>query len=185
MRSTGKERLQLEQWMSEMYDRREPNPLPAGIVEALYGEKTWASITTLGKICGLRLCTFFKRGTPLEERKPYELLPPDLGNILHQSMERFSKAVEASDYTWADMPDDFRDETMEACVRDTGMEYQSAVFLENARYGYYLEQLVRMAKRTAWTIQKQIWQRKLCTCRIRDPFYGGGPDKPCGNGGQV
>lgn len=45
----GKERLQLEQWMSEMYDRREPNPLPAGIVEALYGEKTWASITTAWK----------------------------------------------------------------------------------------------------------------------------------------
>ena len=152
----GKERLQLEQWMSEMYDRREPNPLPAGIVEALYGEKTWASITTLEKYAACAYAHFLSAGLRLEERKTYELLPPDLGNILHQSMERFSKAVEASDYTWADMPDDFRDETMEACVRDTGMEYQSAVFLENARYGYYLEQLVRMAKRTAWTIQKQI-----------------------------
>ena len=36
------------------------------------------------------------------------------------------------------------------------LEYGSAIFLESARHGYYLERLVKMAKRTVWTIQKQI-----------------------------
>lgn len=163
----------LENWMSEMYDSREPSPLSSAIVEALYGEKTWASITTLEKYAACAYAHFLSAGLRLEERKTYELLPPDLGNILHQSMERFSKVVEESIYEWADMPDDFRDETMETCVRETGMEYQSAVFLENARYGYYLEQLVRMAKRTAWTIQKQICKGRFVPAGFETRFTAG------------
>lgn len=88
-------------------------------------------------------------------------------------MERFSKAVEESSYDWHTMPDEFRDETMEQCVRETGMEYGSAMFLENARYTHYLEQLVRMAKRTAWTIQKQICKGEFVPSGFETKFSVG------------
>lgn len=166
-------RKALERWIAQIYDGREQRPLSSGIIRSLYGEKTWASITTLEKYAACAYAHFLSAGLRLEERKTYELLPPDLGNILHQSMERFSRAVAASDYEWATMPDDFRDKTMETCVRETGMEYQSAVFLENARYGYYLEQLVRMAKRTAWTIQKQICKGRFVPAGFETHFTAG------------
>ena len=55
-----------------------------------------ASITTLEKYAACAYAHFLSAGLKLEERKTAKLLPPDLGNILHQSMERFSKMVEAS-----------------------------------------------------------------------------------------
>lgn len=62
---------------------------------------------------------------------------------------------------------------MERCVRETGMEYGSAMFLENARYRHYLEQLVRMAKRTAWTIQKQICKGEFVPAGFETKFSVG------------
>ena len=143
-------------WIREMFDLEERHTLSKRIVEALYGVRPTASITTLEKYAACAYAHFLSAGLKLEERKTARLLPPDMGNILHESMERFSKKVEASEYTWQNMPDAFREETIEQCVRETGMEYGSAIFLESARHGYYLDRLVQTAKRTVWTIQKQI-----------------------------
>ena len=160
-------------WISERFDVRHMSPLSQRIIKELYGERPIASITTLEKYAACAYAHFLSAGLRLEERKTAKLLPPDLGNILHQAMERFSKAVEESDHDWRTMPDDFRDETMERCVRETGMEYGSAMFLENARYSHYLEQLVRMAKRTAWTIQKQICKGEFVPAGFETKFSVG------------
>ena len=147
---------ELQSWIHTMFDIEEQNRLSKRVIEALYGMRPTASITTLEKYAACAYAHFLKAGLKLEERKVAKLLPPDMGNILHESMERFSKIVEESDYTWQNMPDDFREKTIEKVVRETGMEYGSAIFLESARHGYYLDRLVKMAKRTVWTIQKQI-----------------------------
>ena len=151
-----KHKNEVETWMHAMFDVDVQHRLSKRIVEALYGMRPTASITTLEKYAACAYAHFLKAGLKLEERKAAKLLPPDMGNILHESMERFSKIVEESIYTWKDMPDEFRETTIERVVRETGMEYGSAIFLESARHGYYLERLVKMAKRTVWTIQKQI-----------------------------
>ena len=166
----GKE---LSQWISEMYDREKNHFLSQSIVESLYGMRPLASITTLEKYAACAYAHFLSAGLKLEERKTAKLLPPDLGNILHQSMERFSKMVEASEYSWQTMTDAFRDQTMEQCVRETGMEYGASIFLESPRYGHYLEQLVRMAKRTAWTIQKQICKGEFTPAGFETKFSVG------------
>lgn len=163
----------LSGWISEIFDTQRMSPLSHRIIKALYGERPRASITTLEKYAACAYAHFLSAGLRLEERKTARLLPPDLGNILHQAMERFSKAVEESEYDWHTMPDDFRDETMERCVRETGMEYGSAMFLENARYSHYLEQLVRMAKRTVWTIQKQICKGEFVPAGFETKFSVG------------
>lgn len=163
----------LSGWISELFDVQHMSPLSQRIIKELYGERPIASITTLEKYAACAYAHFLSAGLRLEERKTAKLLPPDLGNILHQAMERFSKAVEESNYDWRTMPDDFRDETMEQCVRETGMEYGSAMFLENARYSHYLEQLVRMAKRTAWTIQKQICKGEFVPAGFETKFSVG------------
>lgn len=149
-------KAELAAWISEMFQPEENHILSKRIIESLYGMRPTASITTLEKYAACAYAHFLSAGLKLEERKTSKLLPPDMGNILHESMERFSKTVEESPYTWSSMPDDFREETIERCVRETGMEYGSAIFLESARHGYYLDRLVQVAKRTVWTIQKQI-----------------------------
>lgn len=160
----------LDAWMSQMYGTQNQGFLSAQVVEALYGKQPRASITTLEKYAACAYAHFLSAGLRLKERETDELQPPDLGNILHQAMEKFSKAVEESQWEWRNMPDEFRDDTMEQCVRDVGMAYQSAVFLENARYGYYLERLIRMAKRTAWTIQKQICKGEFVPAGFESHF---------------
>ena len=149
-------RKELEAWIHEMFDLEEKHRLSGRIVEALYGTQPAASITTLEKYAACAYAHFLSAGLKLQERKTAKLLPPDMGNILHEAMERFSKKVNESEYTWQNMTDDFRDLTIEQCVREAGMEYGSAVLLESARHGYYLDRLVETAKRTAWTVQKQI-----------------------------
>ncbi|MDD3221367.1 MAG: hypothetical protein EOM34_03270 [Clostridia bacterium] len=167
----GREKLM--NWISKMYDAEKTGRLSSAVIEALYGQRPRASITTLEKYAACAYAHFLSAGLKLKERETFELLPPDLGNILHQAMERFSKRVEESEWDWHTMPDQFRDKTMEACVRDAGMEYQSAVFLDNARYKYYLEQLVRMGKRTAWTIQKQICKGEFVPAGFESSFSVG------------
>lgn len=147
---------ELESWMDIMFNRANKHPLSRRLVENLYGLCPIASITTLEKYASCAYAHFLSAGLKLEERKTAKLLPPDMGNILHEAMERFSKIVENSDYSWQNMPDHFREETIEQCVREAGMEYGSAVMLESPRHHFYLERLVKMAKRTVWTIQKQI-----------------------------
>lgn len=166
-------RRKLSGWIAEQFHINRMSPLSQRLIRALYGERPRASITTLEKYAACAYAHFLSAGLRLEERRTAKLLPPDLGNILHQSMERFSKAVEDSAYDWRSMPDDFRDETMERCVRETGMEYGAAMFLENARYAHYLEQLVRMAKRTAWTIQKQICKGSFVPAGFETKFSVG------------
>lgn len=164
---------ELQEWMDRAFNGNRQHRLSKSLIEALYGSRPVASITTLEKYAACAYAHFLSAGLKLEERKTSQLLPPDMGNILHEAMERFSKKVEESAYQWGTMPDEFRDETMEQCVREAGMEYGSAIMLESQRHKFYLERLVRMAQRTAWTIQKQICKGSFVPTGFETKFYVG------------
>ena len=61
------------------------------------------------------------------EREQYEFAPVDMGNIFHETLEAFSKKLDASDYTWRTLPQEVADEWVEECLASLTVDYGNTV----------------------------------------------------------
>ncbi len=149
-------REKLSGWLAKAFLPVVPETLSARAVKALYGEHPLVSITSLEKYAACAYAHFLQAGLGLRPRERYRLSAPDMGSILHSSMERFSEALSREGKKWKELDDARRDALAESCVRAAAEEYRETLLLDNARYKYYIEKLVRLVKRTVWTVQKQL-----------------------------
>lgn len=125
-------------------------------VYALYGNTLENSVTTLEKYASCAYAHFLMYGLQLKERAEYRIEAPDLGILFHSALELFSKKLEASEYTWHTVPDDFREQLAGACVEAVAEGSRNAILLDNYRNKFLIYRLVRMVRRTVWALQKQL-----------------------------
>ncbi len=149
-------REQLSEWLTKAFAPVMPETLSAKVVRALYGEHPLVSITTLEKYAACAYAHFLQAGLGLRERERYRLSAPDMGTILHGALEYFSEALTREGKSWKQLENEERDGLAEKCVRKAAEDFRGTMLLDNARYKYYIEKMVRLVKRTVWTIQKQI-----------------------------
>ena len=79
-----------------------------------------------------------------------------MGNIFHETLEAFSKKLDASDYTWRTLPQEVADEWVEECLASLTVDYGNTVLNSTARNNYMIRRMARILKRTVWALGEQI-----------------------------
>ena len=85
----------------------------------------------------------------------------DMGNIYHDVLEHFSKKIEASEYSWFDVPEEKQEEWIAESMEDAVAKYEDASVFEHARNRYLLERMKRTVHRTVWALLAQIRKGKF------------------------
>lgn len=152
-----KGRLELDRMILSIFYRNQESPLSKAVARALYGVNMKNSVTRLERYAGCAFAHFLRYGLALEERSEYKIYSVDIGNVLHKTMELFSKDVsQSSEYDWKTITDEQRDRLAKSCVVKAVEEYHLDVLNDSARNRYMMHTFERIAKRTLWALQSHI-----------------------------
>ena len=146
----------LAQLLNGAFSAHQDTKLGKAVAHALYGTVLENSVTRLEQYAACAYAHFLMYGLKLSEREQYEFAPVDMGNIFHETLEAFSKKLDASDYTWKTLPREVADEWVEECLASLTIDYGNTVLNSSARNNYMIRRMARILKRTVWALGEQI-----------------------------
>lgn len=123
---------------------------------ALYGSELSNSATRLELFASCAFAHFMQYGLNLREREIYEFTPADIGTVLHQALERFSKELADKGLTLRGIPEEEGEEIAEACVDQMTADYGNTIFHSSKRNEHMILRIKRLIRRTVWALKQQI-----------------------------
>ena len=126
------------------------------IAQLIYGMILSNSVSRLEKYASCAYSHFLRYGLQLIERENFELKRVDIGNLFHESLEKFAKTLEKDGISWFDFDEKKADELSEFVVDECCNEYQNDLLFVDSRTEYAIRRLKRIIKRTIMSLQYQL-----------------------------
>lgn len=161
----------LNQLIQAAYLENPKEALEKAVVQALYGTELVNSVSRLEKFSACAFSHFLQYGLRLRERREYEFLPVDLGNVFHMALEQFSKELEAGPYNWLTITDEQAAHLSEQALLQVTEEYGNTILHSTARNEYMIDRIRRILKRTIWGIRHQIKAGRFLPKHYEIPFH--------------
>lgn len=136
--------------------KKEADRLTKETATALYGEGGRFSVTRLERFAACAYAHFLTYGLKLSDREQYQFEAMDLGNIAHQSMERFARKADACKTTWPMLTEEERDGLIEQSVEESILDYGNTVLYSNARNEYMITRIKKLIHRSVWALTEQL-----------------------------
>ncbi len=126
------------------------------VARTLYGKVLENSVTRLERFSACAFAHFLQYGLRLQEREVYEFRPADLGNVLHSSLEYFSKIMDREGKSWNELGEDDLEKLVVACLRHSLEKPGYEVLSDTARNQYMYQRMKRFLKRSIRVLAQQI-----------------------------
>ena len=152
-RRSGKEVKQILDagFLTRKYPELEPEQ-----AKKLYPDPERISVTRMEQFASCAYAHFLSYGLRLSDREEYEFEAMDLGNIAHQSLERFSRKADREKMRWEELPEELRDELIDESVEESVLDYGNTVLFSSARNEYMISRIKRLIRRSVWALTKQL-----------------------------
>jgi len=125
------------------------------VARTLYGDVLENSATRLEKFSACAFAHFLEYGLGLRRRVQYEFSDMDMGNVMHEALEKFAQKLQAERLDLKDVQDDKRDTFIAASVDEIMADYGNTIAQSSARNQYMVKRIKRIMQRTAWALQEQ------------------------------
>ena len=135
--------------------RKEPDRLREETAGALFGDPKRVSVTRLERFAACAYAHFLTYGLRLSEREQYQFEAMDLGNIAHQSMERFARKADEHRTKWTEMDEAVRSKLIDASVEESILDYGNTVLYSSARNEYMITRIKKLIRRSVWALMEQ------------------------------
>lgn len=149
-------RDKVENLLAAYYKVPEDEPIGRAVARALYGTVLENSVTRLERFAACAFAHYLNYGLHLKERDILQFASVDMGNIYHDALEHFAKRIEASDYTWFDIPEEVQAEWIEQSMDEAIEGCKNTGAFENVRNRYLLGRMRNTIRRTVWALTTQI-----------------------------
>ena len=146
----------MEEILRAGFLRREYPDLGTARAKQLYPDPERISVTRMEQFASCAYAHFLSYGLRLSDREEYGFEAMDLGNIAHQSLERFSRKADREKMRWEELPDDLRDELIDESVEESVLDYGNTVLFSSARNEYMISRIKRLIRRSVWALTKQL-----------------------------
>lgn len=139
----------------------EKRGMSAEIAKVLYGRTLVNSVSRLEQFSACAYAHFLRYGLQISERETFVFKPVDMGNIFHRVIERYSRKVEESPYTWFNIPGEEQERMTMETVLEVSEEYAGVLLHSSARNDYMITRMQRIMRRTIWALTKQVREGKF------------------------
>lgn len=136
--------------------KKKPDALTGEEAAELYGEKKQFSVTRMERFSACAYAHFLTYGLHLSDRERYEFEAMDLGNIAHQSMERFARKAQEKRMSWPKLEEVQRDAMIEESVEESIKDYGNTVLYSTARNEYMIVRIKQLIRRSVWALTRQM-----------------------------
>ena len=123
---------------------------------ALYHEVITGSVSQFEKFSACPFAYYMQYGLQLEERMEHEVQFFDIGNIVHEALERYTKTLLDRHIGWADVDEEQQHILANQCLNHTVEEYKNGLLYDTERDASLVERLRRIMLRTVWAITEQM-----------------------------
>src|SRR5699024_168283 len=131
----------LEEILDAGFLRREYPELGPERAKQLYPDPDRVSVTRMEQFSSCAYAHFLSYGLRLSDREEYGFEAMDLGNIAHQSLERFSRKADREKMRWEELPEELRDELIDESVEESVLDYGNTVLFSSARNEYMISRI--------------------------------------------
>lgn len=143
-------------WLNSAFMEKPKDKIGNTVARALYGTVLENSASQLEKFAACAFAHFLQYGLEISQRQEYEFRPVDMGNIMHQALEQFSKNLRKHRLTWKDLSDEKREELIDESVEEMIHDYGNTILESSARNRYMITRVKRILRRTVWALQEQL-----------------------------
>lgn len=151
-----KTRPALEKMVEAAFYENAADTIGKAAARALYGKVMENSATRLERFAACAFSHFLQYGLRLKERVYCEFNDMDLGNVLHESLERFARLLKEEGLAWRTVSGEDLERligvSLEGVLKQEGYE----VLQRSERSRYIKERLLRLLKRSVWALQEQL-----------------------------
>lgn len=123
---------------------------------SLYGRELKNSATRLETFAACAFAHFLQYGLRLSERVRYEFKAMDMGNVLHEALERFARLLKKEGLSWKELSKADAERLLNASVDGLFEEYGNTVLKSTARNRYMIRRCRRLLERSIWALQEQL-----------------------------
>ena len=166
-----------EKLLNSAFYRKETEKLTKETAKLLYGSSEKFSVTRLEQFAACAYAHFLNYGLKLSDRQQYEFEALDLGNIAHQTLERFSRKVDEANEKWTELDDKTRNEMVDECVDESIQAYGNTVLFSTARNEYMITRIKRLMHRSVWALTEQFRQGDFTPSGYEMKFGSGKIDR--------
>ncbi len=149
-------REELGQILQAGFIRKEQPGLGEEKAGELYPDRDRVSVTRLEQFASCAYAHFLSYGLRLSDREEYGFEALDLGNIAHQSLERFSRKADREKLRWTELTQEKREELIEESVEESVIDYGNTVLFSSARNEHMIARIKRLIGRSVWALTKQM-----------------------------
>lgn len=157
-------------WLEQAFYKKAEDQLGRGVAKALYGRELNNSATQLERFAACAYAHFLQYGLELEKRQEYEFRPADLGNVIHQALEQFSKNLKKHRLSWKELTKEQRESLIDESVEEMIHDYGNTILESSARNRYMILRVKRILRRTVWALQEQLKAGKYEPSRFEISF---------------
>lgn len=150
------EKTKIHRLLDAAFYHKEADRLSGNTARELFGDLSRVSVTRLERFASCAYAHFLTYGLRLSERERYQFEAMDLGNIAHQSMERFAKKADENRMDWTEMPEDMKSSLIEESVEESIADYGNTVLYSTARNEYMITRIKQLIRRSVWALTKQM-----------------------------
>ncbi|MBQ2753284.1 MAG: helicase-exonuclease AddAB subunit AddB [Firmicutes bacterium] len=130
--------------------------LASGVVDRVYGGNIYSSISRLERYASCPFSYFLQYNIKASERKLYKIETPDMGSMLHEIIELFSKYVIENGLDWRHLEEEECYAIIETIVKRVSSNAKDSLFASTKALEYVVVRLERIAKRAIWAFIRHI-----------------------------
>ena len=145
-------------------------PMSKTTAKRLYGQTLVNSVSRLEKFSACSYAHFLNYGLRVSQRDLFVFQPVDMGNIFHKVLESYARKVEASEYTWFNIPEKEQKCLAAETVEEVSEAYASTLLHSSARNEYVIRRMKRIMERTIWALTRQVRAGNFIPSNFEVPF---------------
>ena len=149
-------RLIVEKLVEAFYAKKPVDTISENVAKALYGLVSPHSATRLEAFASCAFAHFLRYGLRLSERVEYEFRSVDMGNLMHQTLERFVLEIGKRGLQWENLSKEEQEQLLDMCLDTVAADYGNTILQSNARNRYMIERARKILYRTVQVLQEQL-----------------------------
>ncbi len=150
------ERLRLDALLSAATKRKPKDAIGRAAAGALYGKILTNSASRLEKFAACEFAQFVRYGLRLRERAEFRFTALDMGNVVHDALERFGKGLLRDGLDWTEIADADRNLRLALALREAAEGYGSNILEDSPRNAYQTQRMLRLLGTSVWAMQEQL-----------------------------
>ncbi|GMA47240.1 hypothetical protein GCM10025854_28850 [Tetragenococcus muriaticus] len=141
--------------------RNTPVNISPELAEQLYGKDIYSSISQIETFYDYQYDYFLKFGLRLKEREIYGLNSAVTGEIFHEALDNFLKAIFQENLSLTQMSEEHRQLLVEHVLENMFGQERYAFMQGNARMSFIRYRLKKTIARVSWGLKKQAEKTRL------------------------